>query len=106
MRKQSEQELRCSGAAFDVRLISPRYMVWENVPGALSSGTPKGADFQAVLEEAAKVVDKTAVIPGPADGKWPSAGCIVADGWSIAWRIHDAQWWGCRSAKKTDLHVM
>lgn len=100
MRKQSEQELRDSGADFDIRLVAPRYMVWENVPGALSSGTPKGADFQAVLEEAAKVVDKTAVIPGPADGKWPSAGCIVADGWSIAWRIHDAQWWGVAQRRK------
>lgn len=100
MRQKSEQELRDSGADFDIRLVAPRYMVWENVPGALSSGTPKGADFQAVLEETAKVIDKDAVIPRPEDGKWPSAGCIVSDRWSLAWRIHDAQWWGVAQRRK------
>ncbi len=70
----------------------PRYMVWENVPGALSSAG--GEDFRRVLEETAKVADETAVIPRPPKGKWASAGCIMADGWSIAWRILDAQFWG------------
>ena len=74
--------------------IRPRYMVWENVYGALSSGTPKGEDFRIVLEELAKVADKDAVIPMPDKGKWTSCGCIVGDGWSIAWRILDAQFFG------------
>ena len=74
--------------------IRPRYMVWENVPGALSSGEPKGEDFRIVLEETARVVDKDAVIPRPADGKWTPSGAVMGDGWSIAWRIHDAQFWG------------
>lgn len=70
----------------------PRFMVWENVPGALSSGNPKGEDFRIVLEEIARVCDPTAVIPRPE--KWANAGCILADGWSVAWRVHDAQFWG------------
>ena len=72
--------------------IRPRYMVWENVPGAFSSN--KGEDFRAVLEETAKIADKNAVIPRPADGKWTTSGCILGEGWSIAWRVLDAQFWG------------
>ena len=72
--------------------IRPRYMVWENVPGAFSSN--KGEDFRIVLEEIAKVADEDAVIPMPDKGKWTNSGCIVADGWSIAWRVLDAQFWG------------
>lgn len=73
-------------------LVRPRYGVWENVPGALSSGTPKGEDFRIVLEEFARVKDPSAVIPRP--DKWTGAGCILGEGWSIAWRILDAQFWG------------
>ena len=72
--------------------IRPRYMVWENVPGAFSSN--KGEDFRVVLEETARVADANAVIPRPEGGKWTTSGCIVADGWSIAWRVLDAQFWG------------
>ena len=72
--------------------IRPRFFVWENVPGAFSSN--KGQDFKIVLEELAKVVDKDAVIPMPPKNKWATSGAIVGDGWSIAWRILDAQFWG------------
>ena len=72
--------------------IRPRFFVWENVPGAFSSN--KGEDFRIVLEEIAKVVDKDAVIPMPQKNKWTTSGCILGDGWSIAWRILDAQFWG------------
>jgi DNA (cytosine-5)-methyltransferase 1 len=65
-------------------------MVWENVPGAFSSN--KGDDFRIVLEELAKVKDPNAVIPMPE--KWTNHGCIMGDGWSIAWRVLDAQFWG------------
>ena len=75
-------------------LIRPRYMVWENVPGALSSN--KGQDFAAVLEETIRIVEPEA--PGievPAKG-WPTwGGYRDVDGrWSVAWRVHDAQYWG------------
>ena len=72
--------------------IRPRYMVWENVPGAFSSN--KSEDFRIVLEELAKVKDKDAVVPLPSDGKWTNYGCIMGDRWSIAWRVLDAQFWG------------
>lgn len=72
--------------------VRPRYMVWENVPGAFSSAG--GEDFRAVLEETAHIAEKDAVIPRPENGKWQTAGCIMGDGWSIAWRILDAQFWG------------
>lgn len=75
-------------------LIRPRYMVWENVPGALSSN--KGRDFAAVLEETIRIAEPEA--PGvevPAKG-WPTwGGYRDVDGrWSVAWRVHDAQYWG------------
>jgi DNA (cytosine-5)-methyltransferase 1 len=73
-------------------------MVWENVPGAFSSN--KGEDFRAVLEETARVADKNAVIPGPPGGRWTPSGCIMGDGWSIAWRVHDAQFWGVPQRRK------
>lgn len=72
--------------------VRPRYMVWENVPGAFS--TADGEDFRRVLEETARIADENAVIPRPEGGKWTTAGCIMGDGWSIAWRVLDAQFWG------------
>ena len=76
--------------------VRPRYMVWENVPGALSSGKPKGSDFGAVLTEIAKIADPNAPdVPIPQKG-WTKAGCFYDEmgRWSIAWRVHDAQFWG------------
>lgn len=78
--------------------IRPRYMVWENVPGAFSSN--KGEDFRVVLEETEKVADETAVIPRPEKNKWSTSGCILGEGWSIAWRVHDAQFWGVPQRRK------
>lgn len=72
--------------------IRPRFMVWENVPGAFSVNG--GRDFAAVLEETAKVADKEIPdIPVPANG-WSNSGCIMGRGFSIAWRVLDAQFFG------------
>ncbi len=79
--------------------IRPRYMVWENVPGAFSSNG--GEDFRAVLEETARVADSSASIPRLPSGEgWSNSGAIVGDGWSIAWRVHDAQFWGVPQRRK------
>ena len=74
----------------------PRYIVWENVPGAFSSN--KGADFQSVLEEICSV--KGYEIHTPRPEKWPVAGEIVADDFSLAWRVFDAQYWGVPQRRK------
>lgn len=68
----------------------PRYIVWENVPGAFSSN--KGEDFKAVLNEICKVKDEQVSISKPS--KWENVGRIMGDGYSIAWRLFDAQFWG------------
>ena len=85
------KEMRC---ATDGRY--PRYIVWENVPGAFSSN--KGADFQSVLEEICSV--KGYKIDPARPAKWPAAGEIVADDFSLAWRVFDAQYWGVPQRRK------
>jgi len=92
------EEMRCATES-----KYPKYALWENVPGALSSGKPKGSDFKAVLEAFTKTE-----IPMPDTGKWANAGmvwplpreaarpCNLAgsNGVNIAWRVLDAQYWG------------
>ena len=78
--------------------IRPRYMVWENVPGAFSSN--KGKDFQAVLQEIVSITDEESNVPLPPKGKWQTAGCIMGDHFSIAWRVLDAQYWGVPQRRK------
>lgn len=68
----------------------PRFVVWENVPGAFSSN--KGEDFKSVLEEICKIKDENLSVPQ--SGKWTNAGEIVGEQFSLAWRVFDAQYWG------------
>ena len=75
----------------------PRYAVYENVPGALSSN--QGEDFRCVLEETAKIIQEDVRIPR-LEGKWAYAGSIILDNGSIAWRIHDAQYHGVPQRRK------
>ena len=87
------KEMRDATANDDIRMVKPRWAIWENVPGALSSGTPKGADFQAVLTEFVRIAEPNAPdVPLPA--KWGGAGVLMGRSWSIAYKIHDAQFWG------------
>ena len=76
----------------------PRYAVWENVRGALSSAG--GEDFRRVLEELCRIKDGAANVPRPPKGKWQSAGRVMGDGYSIAWRVLDAQYWGVPQRRK------
>ena len=70
----------------------PRFIVWENVPGAFSSN--KGQDFKAVLEAVIGIKEPAAQLPAPEKRGWPNADYYVGDGWSVAYRVLDAQWWG------------
>lgn len=77
----------------------PTFAVWENVPGAFSSNG--GEDFRAVLEELACVEQPDTVIPRPPrGGRWSKAGAIAGNGWSLAWRQFDSQYWGVPQRRK------
>ena len=85
------KEMRC---ATDGKY--PRFCVWENVPGAFSSN--KGEDFRCVLESLCRVKDESVSVPRCE--KWSNAGEILADGFSLAWRVLDAQYWGVPQRRK------
>ena len=76
----------------------PRFIVWENVPGAFSSN--KGQDFKAVLEAVIGVKEPAASVPAPEKKGWSDADYYVGDGWSVAYRVLDAQWWGVPQRRK------
>jgi len=85
------KEMRC---ATDGK--KPRYIVWENVPGAFSSN--KGEDFRCVLEGVCHIKDETLSVPKI--DKWKQAGTIVGDHFSLAWRVLDVQYWGVPQRRK------
>lgn len=74
----------------------PRFLVWENVTGAFSSNG--GADFEEVLKEICSIKGYKADTARPS--RWPNAGEIVADDFSLAWRVFDAQYWGVPQRRK------
>ena len=81
------------------KLIRPRYFVWENVTGCTT--TNGGEDFRTVLQEVAQCADVNASIPRLAAGDvWSNSGTIMADRWSIAWRVHNSQFWGVAQRRR------
>ena len=79
--------------------LCPTFAIWENVPGAFSSNN--GEDFRAVLEELARIGQPDAAIPGPTrGGRWSKAGAITGNGWSLAWRQLDSQYFGVAQRRK------
>ena len=70
----------------------PRFICWENVPGAFSSNS--GADFKAVLEAVISVKEPSCEVPAPGKNGWPYADVYLGDGWSVAYRLLDAEFWG------------
>lgn len=91
--KEMREHDRACGRSGD--MVRPRYMVWENVPGAFSSN--KGQDFAAVLEEIIRIVEPEAPdieVPEKGWNTWGGYHDEVGGRWSVAWRVHDAQHWG------------
>ena len=78
--------------------LYPTYAVWENVPGAFSSR--RGEDFRRVLEELVRIAEPQAVMPPVPPGGWAYADCYAGDGWSLAYRVFDAQHWGVPQRRK------
>ncbi|MCD8362367.1 MAG: DNA cytosine methyltransferase [Lachnospiraceae bacterium] len=79
--------------------VRPRYLVWENVPGAFSSAG--GEDFRAVIEEIVRIKDCSCHVPRPDAGRWGSAGAaILGNQFSLAWRVLDAQFWGVAQRRR------
>lgn len=81
----------------------PTFALWENVPGAFSSN--KGEDFRTVLEELIKIVEPSAVMPAVPKGGWPYADSYCGDGWSLAYRVFDAQYWGVPQRRRR-IHLI
>ena len=84
--------------------VRPRFAVWENVPGAYSSN--KGRDFQAVLQALCEVADPDVHVPFPEGGKWQKAGCIVGEGYSVAWRTLDAQYFPRTPQRRKRIYLV
>ncbi|GLB29643.1 hypothetical protein LAD12857_15660 [Lacrimispora amygdalina] len=84
--------------------VRPRYMCWENVPGAFSSSGSE--DFRAVLEETCRIADSSVSVPRPPGGVWKSAGTILGHQFSIAWRVYDAQYWPRTPQRRKRIYLV
>ena len=81
------------------QFIRPRFLLWENVPGAFSSAG--GEDFRAVIEEIVRIKESTCHVPRPDSGRWgPAGAAILGNQFSLAWRCMDAQFWGLAQRRK------
>lgn len=98
--KEMREHDRATGRADDD--LRPRFAVWENVPGAFSSN--KGADFQAVLQAFCNIMEDGLHIPR--HKKWNHAGCVAGNGWSLAWRVYDAQYWPGTPQRRKRIYLI
>ena len=97
--KEMREHDRSNGRTGD--MVRPRFMVWENVPGAFSSN--KGRDFAAVLEEIIRIAEPEAPdieVPKKGWNTWGGYHDEVGGRWSVAWRVHDAQHWGAPQRRR------
>lgn len=83
--------------------VYPKFALWENVPGAFSSN--HGNDFRVVCEELIKIVEPAAVMPPVPKNGWAYADSYVGDGWSLAYRVFDAQYWGVPQRRRR-IHLV
>lgn len=82
----------------------PTFAIWENVPGAFSSC--KGKDFHCVLESFTQILRRGVHVPLPKGNKWLPAGEIVGDGYSIAWRVLDAQYFPGTPQRRKRIYLV
>nr|DAF84713.1 MAG TPA: Cytosine specific methyltransferase [Siphoviridae sp. ctss15] len=97
--KEMREHDRANGRTGD--MVRPRFMVWENVPGAFSSNG--GQDFAAVLEEIIRIAEPEAPnieVPEKGWNTWGGYHDEVGGRWSVAWRVHDAQHWGVAQRRR------
>jgi DNA (cytosine-5)-methyltransferase 1 len=100
--KEMREYDKANGRTADA--VRPRYMCWENVPGAFSSSDSE--DFRAVLEETCRIADSTVSIPRPPGGVWQYAGAILGDQFSVAWRVLDAQYWPGTPQRRKRIYLV
>ena len=81
----------------------PAFALWENVPGAFSSN--KGEDFRTVLEELIRIPEPDAVMPPVPKAGWAYADSYCGDGWSLAYRVFDAQYRGVPQRRRR-IHLI
>ena len=82
----------------------PTYALWENVPGAFSSN--KGEDFRVVLEELIKIAEPSAVMPAVPPFGWAYADSYVGNGWSLAYRVFDTQYWPRTPQRRRRIYLV
>ena len=82
----------------------PTFALWENVPGAFSSN--KGEDFRVVLEELIKIAEPSAVMPEVPPFGWAYADSYVGDGWSLAYRVFDTQYWPRTPQRRRRIYLV
>ena len=99
-----EMRERDAAAGRTADAVRPRFMVWENVPGAFSCSG--GEDFRAVLEETCRIVDGSISVPRPPDWVWLPAGAIMGDQFSVAWRVLDAQYWPRTPQRRRRIYLV
>ena len=100
--KEMREYDKANGRTADA--VRPRYMCWENVPGAFSSSDSE--DFRAVLEETCRIADSTVSIPRPPGGVWQYAGAILGAQFSVAWRVLDAQYWPGTPQRRKRIYLV
>lgn len=77
----------------------PRFIVFENVPGLFTSNN--GDDFRTVLQSLCDLCREGNTIPKPSTGEgWQPVGSVLGTGYSIAWRVYDAERFGMPVRRK------
>lgn len=79
--------------AIDDRRTTPCTIVWENVPGVLSTKDNAFGCFLGALAGE----DEALVPPG---GRWANAGRVLGPKRTVAWRILDAQYFGVAQRRR------